>query len=274
MIRDLVPKISCVTVTTGRVDHVKNSTQCYLSQTYPNRELVILSQGDDAANKEILGYVKSLGRDDIMFLTADPRISLGAMRNASCELATSTIICQWDDDDLYHPDRIKAQYLAMTTKDYYVASAYPAFLKYFKDSGELYWCDWWGEGKPACQLLCGSVMFYKKFFYEWSSVFYPEGGGQCHVEEDLNVLYKLLSKGEVAAVSEGHHYIYTFHGENTYGLKHHQLTLLTNSGKKILSVDELLQRQALLSSTFELVGLDGPVKVRSFEEVAFTYPTE
>lgn len=88
------------------------------------------------------------------------------------------------------------------------------------------------------------------------------------------MLYKLLSKGEVATVPEGHHYIYSYHGENTYSLKHHQLTLLTNSGKKILSVDELLQKESLLTSTFGLVGLCGPVKVRSLEEVAFTYPTK
>jgi len=77
MIRDLVPKISCVTVTTGRVDHVKNSTRCYLSQTYPNLELVILSQGDDEANASLSAYVDSLGRDDIMFLTAPSTLALG-----------------------------------------------------------------------------------------------------------------------------------------------------------------------------------------------------
>jgi len=87
MIRDLASKVSCVTVTSGRVEHVKSSTHCYLSQTYPNRELIILSQGDENSNQAISDYVSSLGRDDILFLSASPSLTLGAMRNSSCELA-------------------------------------------------------------------------------------------------------------------------------------------------------------------------------------------
>ena len=40
------PKVSCVTVTTGRVDLLKKAIHCYVYQTYKNRELVILAQGN------------------------------------------------------------------------------------------------------------------------------------------------------------------------------------------------------------------------------------
>jgi glycosyltransferase involved in cell wall biosynthesis len=240
-----------------------------LNQTYHNKELIILSQGDDAANQEIEEYVARLNRPDILFETAPAHLSLGAMRNASCELATGEILCQWDDDDLYHPCRLSAQYQAIREHRSNVASAHTSFLKYFQDCGEVYWCDWSGEGCPTCKLLPGSVMFYKWCFHRYGT-FYPIVGDQCHVEEDLNVLEKLFRKGRVAPVNSGHLYVYVFHGKNTYNRSHHQLTLDISSGKKVLSVEELEAREHLLMPVFEGLGL-GVTKVMSLDGLAFTY---
>ena len=266
--KDITPKISCVTVTTGRVDLLKKAIHCYAYQTYKNRELVILAQSNI---EQIRPYVDSLRRDDIILLEAPSHLTLGAIRNASIEIAKGDIICQWDDDDLYHPDRIRTQYLALRTHSSNVACAYSDFLKYFKATGEVYWCDWSGESSLSSQMLCGTIMFHKRMFHENGSILYPQTGEQCHVEEDLNVLQKLIAAGPVVPVFGGNHYVYIYHGKNTYDLAHHKLTLLTNSGKFIMNSENLRDNQKVLEETFRLAGVDVSVTFRSLKEDAFTY---
>jgi glycosyltransferase involved in cell wall biosynthesis len=185
-------------------------------------------------------------------------------------LATGKIICQWDDDDLYHPERLMTQYNALRVNSNYVASAYCDFLKYYRNTGEIYWCDWSGERIFSGRLLSGSVMFYKEMFGMFPC-FYPQSGSQCHVEEDLNVMNKLLSKGEVAPIWSGWHYVYMYHGSNTYDLAHHNLTLDVTSGKKVLTASQLLERRDLIENAFDSIGFDRSVSVRSKEGLAFTY---
>ena len=268
-----IPKISCVMVTSGRFEHLKKSLQCYLNQTYKNREMVIISQGNDEANCKIEHYISTLGLDDITFIKAPQSLTLGSMRNLSIEVAVGDIICQWDDDDLYHQDRIITQYRELRKNSANIASVYSSFLKYFKNSAEVYWCDWSGEPILSHKFLCGSVMFFKKAFHMYN-VFYPETGGQCHVEEDLNVLEKLTHKGDVVPVHDGNQYVYVFHGENTYDIEHHKLTLDTKWGKLVLDKNELLDRKKLIETTFNNTGMKETVFVRSKDEIAFTYCTE
>lgn len=270
MIGSSPPKITCVMVTNGRHELVKKSVWCYAQQTYLNKNMVILSQGTDEQNSAIEHHLKSLDRSDIFFMPAPRDICLGMMRNTSVEIATGDIICQWDDDDLYHPDRLTTQYNTLRSNSSIVACLYCDFLKYYRTAGELYWCDWSGEGVPLHRLLCGSVMFHKKLFGMFN-VFYPQAGHQCHVEEDLNVLYKLGSKGVVAPVRAGWHYVYVYHGGNVYDIAHHNLTLNTASGKAIMGTEKLLENRELIEWSLGEVGLKEAVKVRSKESVAFTY---
>lgn len=273
MIFESVPLITCTCVTKDRPQLLKKAIDYYVYQTYPNKNLVIVSQGSEESNKENEFYVQSLQRSDILFIKAPSSLSLGSMRNVSVELATGEIICQWDDDDIYHPDRIKNQYQELRCDNRNIAAVYCDFLKYFLNSGELYWCNWHNEPKLNHQFLCGSVMFYKKAFHMYP-MFYPEYGGQSIVEEDLNVLEKLIYKGSIAPVSSGIDYIYVYHGINTYDLEHHKLTLNTSWGKKVYSINELLEKKFLLEANFSLMGLKEKIAVRSLEGTAFIYEPE
>lgn len=260
------PKVSCLTVTNNRFDSLKKSIYCYIQQTYKNRELVIVSQGSVEVNVQIRSYIDSLDREDIIFVEAPEKLSLGAMRNLSIELATGSVMCQWDDDDLYHPQRIMAQYHSLLGGNV-VASLYTQHLKWFVDKGEMYWCDWSVERPQWRTMLCGSIMFYKKLFYQFDNFLYPESGNQSGREEDMNVLIKISRIGKLAPVSYGHHYIYVFHGKNVYDLEHHKLVL----AKLIMDEHDLLDKQDMLTKTFDLVKVDGPVDIRSLDAVAFHY---
>ncbi len=260
------PKISCMMVTNGRVEFVKKSIYCFIQQTYAKKELIVLSQGTQEQNQAIRKHIQSLDREDIIFVEAPQKLSLGAMRNLCVELTTADIVCQWDDDDLYHPHRMMAQYHALLGGNI-VASFYTQHLKWFIDSGEMYWCDWSIEYPQWRTMLCGSVMFRKYLFYDFDNRIYPEEGSQSDREEDLNLLMKLSRVGKIAPVNYGHHYIYTFHGGNVYDYDHHCLVLR----KRVLTDQELLQKEQLLRQTFKLVGIDHKVTVRSKDDVAFQY---
>lgn len=260
------PKISCVTVTTGRHELLKKSIYCYTQQTYKNRELIVVSQGSHEVNLKIRNHIESLQRDDIVFVEAPQRITLGAMRNLSVEIATGSIICQWDDDDLCHPHRVMAQYHAMLGGGT-VASLYTQHLKYFVDSGEMYWCDWSVERPQWRTMLCGTIMFHKEMFYNFNNRLYPEHGNQSDREEDMNVLIKFSRVGKLAPVNYGHHYIYVFHGNNVYDLDHHKLVLQ----KKVFNDHEIAEKQDTLINTFDLVRIDKPVKVMTLDGEAFVY---
>lgn len=260
------PKISCLTVTLGRMELLKKSILCYLDQTYPSRELVIVSQAKDEQNDVIDSYLKTLDRRDIKFLRASPALSLGAMRNLSIEVATSRIVCQWDDDDLYHPLRLATQYHALLGRDV-VASLYTEHLKYYRQSGELYWVDWSQEKSEDRKYLPGTVMFNKKQFEKVGNILYPEKGNQSGREEDWNVLQQFIKAGKIAPIKNGNHYVYVYHGSNTYDLNHHNHVL----AKKVMSVNKLIEYRSILEETFKLIPIQGPIKVKSLSKVAFEY---
>lgn len=260
------PKISCLTVTKNRFELLKKSIYCYTQQSYKNRELIIISQGDVQTNLQIRNHIDSLNRNDIILVEAPERLSLGAMRNLSIEVATGDIMCQWDDDDLYHPQRIMAQYHALLGGNI-IASLYTQHLKLFVEAQTMYWCDWSVERPQWRTMLCGSIMFHKDIFYTFNNRLYPESGGQSDKEEDMNVLIKFSRIGKLAPVNYGHHYIYVFHGRNVYDLNHHRLVL----AKRVIGEHELKEKQNLLTNTFDLVKLDIPFKMCSLDDVAFEY---
>lgn len=261
-----IPKISCLMVTTGRLGLLQRSVGCYVRQTYPNRELVILSQGKDADNQAIRSYVDSLGRDDIQFVSAPSTLTLGAMRNLSIEVSTGTILCQWDDDDIHHPHRLVTQFNALS-QDEVSASLYMEHLKYFETTGELYWIDWSIEVGEDRRHLAGTAMFRKSLFYQAKNILYPEHGVQSTKEEDWNVLQKFCEHGRIASVLQGYQYIYTFHGDNTYWLEHHRFVLK----KRVYAVEELLYNRRFIEDALRSSNIDKKVNVRSLEGTAFVY---
>ena len=246
--------------TKGRVDKVARSIRCYAKQRYPNKELIILSQGTPEENAKI---------SEMSHLIEAPiTLSLGAMRNALIELSTGELICQWDDDDLYDSERLMTQYKAIRSEDA-IASLYTQFIKYFETTGDMYWIDWSQEHNYSHRFLCGSIMFFKHLFYEHNNLLYPEIGLQSDVEEDLNILEKLMIKGKIAGVSQGYQYIYSYHGGNTYNLAHHELGIDTSWKKVLKSAAELRKEQDFLTNNLQQYG-DLSFRFRNQEEVAFT----
>ena len=103
------PLVSCLMVSRGDFFPAALAIDCYRRQTYPNRELVIVSA---RRASDVEAFASSLGDPSIRFVQSDD-MPLGDLRNASVAAARGALLCLWDDDDLYHPRRIEVQARAL-----------------------------------------------------------------------------------------------------------------------------------------------------------------
>ncbi len=89
--------------TNGRRRFVPLAIRYFLAQTYAERELIVVDDGDDR--------VADLIPDDprIRYVAIEPGLTLGAKRNLACDLARGSVIIHWDDDDWSAPYRISYQ---------------------------------------------------------------------------------------------------------------------------------------------------------------------
>src|SRR5688572_3738294 len=76
------PLISCVCVTRNRPNLLQNVIACFLSQTYPNKELVIVYEDDDVATKVFLKQQR-MPEISIFEVASASKLTLGALRNFS-----------------------------------------------------------------------------------------------------------------------------------------------------------------------------------------------
>lgn len=82
-----------------------------LTQTYPNLELVVVEDGTDDT---LAQHIRDLGDPRIRHHRLPPEgRTLGELRNEAVDRATGPYVCQWDDDDLYDPERVETQMAAI-----------------------------------------------------------------------------------------------------------------------------------------------------------------
>jgi hypothetical protein len=107
------PLVSCVMVTRGRLFPSRFAVDCFLRQSWAERELVLVCDGPGT---EVETYCRALGDARIRIVYPDAHAnapSLGALRNLSLRAARGEWICQWDDDDLHHPQRLETGMLML-----------------------------------------------------------------------------------------------------------------------------------------------------------------
>lgn len=256
--------VSCLMVTLpspGRLDFLKRSVAAYCAQTHARRELVmVLDQGPAQAKAAIADHVASLGRADIRIVTAPDGMTLGALRNLSRDSARGDVHCQWDDDDLHHPERIERQLDALTVSGA-EAVCLQEVLMFFTAARTLYWTNWRATEPTVmpATLTCRSD----------APARYPETGPTALRGEDTDVCLQLLTRGGLHPLAAAPHlYGYVNHGANTWDDGFHQM-LAERLG---LSQGLLRRREAQLREG--LAGLDfgpGRVEARGPNGAAFSF---
>lgn len=104
-----MPRISCIMPTNyKRRPFVEQAIRYFHQQDYPNKELLVIDEYDDAYGGV---YALAYGVRHVRYVNIDTDVplSIGAKRNLACSLAKGGIICHWDDDDIYRPNRLSRQ---------------------------------------------------------------------------------------------------------------------------------------------------------------------
>lgn len=246
--------ISCLVITRpDRLGYLVRALRCFVRQTHPERELVILHDGNASYHRRVSDLAGRMNAGSATVHRAPEGLSLGALRNLSVERASGDWVCQWDDDDLSHPRRLELQFNQMRRAgaDYCCLTDQ---LHWFENTGEFVWDDWTVEPAPY-HLIPGTLLGRRDGIGR-----YPE----IARGEDTAVILDLLSRGErIAQLSgAGWCHIYTYHGANTFDFGHHAAI----SRLKRLRHEQLLSRRALLEA--ELPAYELPLDEARFPDEA------
>jgi len=219
------PLISCLCVTRKRIKSLQRVIDCFVHQTYPNKELLILFEDDDLETKKFTGTLSNK-YIHCLEVPSDPKLTLGELRNISIKESKGQYFCQWDDDDWYHCERLNFQMnvLELSKKK---ASALAYWLMYDDIKKEAY-CSF-----PTA--WAGSLLCKKKIINE--SIFYPH----LSKGEDFRLLISLMEKNYLIPVIAPSLYIYTITGSNTWDRDHFE-NLFSSSQKLSKGASLLIKR--------------------------------
>lgn len=179
--------------THNRRRFVEQAIGCFMAQDWPNRELVIVDDGDP---------VRDLIPSSPMFSyvhLGDVHRTIGAKRNIACGMARGEYVCHWDDDDFSGPGRISEQVRVMRQ------SARPATgynqLPFAWDEGRRAWLYLGRQG-----YACGTSLMYLRAY--WAGHRFRD----VQIGEDNEFLEKL---GDRFISVSGRQIVARIHGEAT-----------------------------------------------------------
>ncbi len=95
--------------TRGRNKLALSAIRCFLSQTYANKELLILDDKEDPTFPMDGDNVSDIDTSRISIMAAEGRMSIAKKRNQLAEMAQGEIIWTLDDDDWSGPYRMEQQ---------------------------------------------------------------------------------------------------------------------------------------------------------------------
>lgn len=248
----------------GRFDYFKDSFRCYSDQTYPNKELIVVTDAGDEYKSQISQM--TYGRQDVRLVFLKGRYTLGALRNISISMCESEIFVQWDDDDFNMRDRLMIQYMRMAKSGKRV-SYFGDQLHYYFPNRELYWENWWefcSNHSIQYGLIPGTLMAYLDDFHAR----YPSAGKHAKAGEDSVLSDELVRTTSVGLIrGMGHLQVYSYHGKNVWDLEHH----LNISKWRSHDIQFMNQHRSLIKNTLRYMNFSPTVRVMGRDGLAFVY---
>jgi glycosyltransferase involved in cell wall biosynthesis len=218
-----LPFVSCLCVTRNRADLLPRAINCFSSQSYRNKELLVVYEDDDDATKKVL---PGLQRENVRFIevTSSPKMTLGELRNLSISECNGDYFCQWDDDDWYHNKRLAVQMNAIL-ESHKIASVLSFWLIYDSLNHHAY------LSHP--RLWEGSIMCSKEALGNIRYSIAEKG-------EDIEFVNALRRANCLHPVIDACMYIYHVNGRNTWDTAHFS-GMFSVSQRLSPSIDELLR---------------------------------
>jgi glycosyltransferase involved in cell wall biosynthesis len=205
--------ITCFTVTQeGRLPFLARAIADFRAQSVRDKELIIVHDGPPSFQDDVSRLAAQAADAPVRVARVAKGHTLGALRNVAIDFAHGEYVCQWDDDDRYHPRRLEAQLDALRS-----ANADCSFLSdqlhFFADVREMYWDDWHGEPYPL-NFAPGSLLGRRSRLARYPDLKRGEDTGQA---------VAMLREGRRFERIREHGYlhVYVFHGRNTFEQSHH-----------------------------------------------------
>mgnify|MGYP003596664767 CR=1 FL=1 len=206
--------ISCLTITQpGRLPELARAIACFRSQTLTEREMVIVHDGNQDFHRDLQQLVDlNFYNNQFQLHQISPGSTLGALRNFAVACARYPLVCQWDDDDIYHPRRLELQFAGLKIQGAAVCFLTEQ-LHLFEAQRRLCWDDWNVEAPPM-HLIPGTLMGYRDALGRYPAL----GKG-----EDTPIVLDLVERGikVIGLRNLAWLYIYSYTGKNVWDLDHH-----------------------------------------------------
>jgi O-antigen biosynthesis protein len=199
------PLVSCIMPTYNRRALLSLALRSFLAQDYPNRELIVVDDGEDAVVDVVSGV------PGVRYFRLRTRKSIGAKRNVACQQAQGEIIAHWDDDDWYSPERLGYQVAPILTDQADLTGLDNAFV--LEPAAGRFWTT---RQDIHNQMFVGNVhggtlVFRKRLFSE--GLRYPE----LNLAEDASLLRRAMKRGKrLVRLSNPGVFVYMRHGRNAW----------------------------------------------------------
>lgn len=178
------PLVSCVCPTADRQQYIPQMLDSFFSQTWQNKELIILDDGKPCGN-----LVPQ--HPQVNYIHLPKKLNIPTKRNLLAKMAQGEFICHFDDDDWSAPGRIAAQVKHM--RQYQVGIVgFHSILFWNELTGEV----WRYQGAKG--YACGTSFFYRKAF--WKRNRFPE---TQDLGSDNSVIYPARANQQSATFDGG-----------------------------------------------------------------------
>lgn len=198
-----LPKVTCFLPTRNRRAWLRAAIANWQLQTYANRELVIVADGEERLNDLI---PKDDARITLVHLTPAEQSSLLPEKfNICCRLSQGEILAKWDDDDWYAPTRLEHQVQLLLQSAGAQVAGYRNIL--FTDGRE------WYRYVAAPDWIAGtSLLFYRSWWEQHP--FRPESPG-ANVGSDNGFVRAAVKLRQMVHCDAGSMVVAAIHPENT-----------------------------------------------------------
>lgn len=195
---EMHPLVSCIMPTHNRRPFVSQAIKYFLCQGYPNRELIIIDDGNDV--------IQDLVPQDprIRYLRQEHKSNVGAKRNLACQEAKGELIVHWDDDDWMADWRLSYQVQSLLSAQADICGL--STLLFYDLCLDQAWQYRYPRAGPAW--LAGGTFCYTKAF--WRAYPFPE----VSAGEDTRFILSIPSK-KMLILEDPSFYVILIHPGNT-----------------------------------------------------------
>jgi hypothetical protein len=203
------PAVSCLMPTYNRRRFAERAIGFFLEQDYPNRELVIVDDGEDP-----IADLVPAGAP-IRYQRLETRATIGSKRELACELADGELLVQWDDDDWYGPRRLSRQVAPLIAGSADIAGILRGYLldlktfRFWRGDPPLH------EGQLHALIVAGTLAYTQPAWRDAGG--YPDRS----IGEEVALLQAVINGGgRVAPILGDGIYICVRHAANSWRLRY------------------------------------------------------